>query len=912
MFRKLFPLLLALMASLPLMASDAIKWSSDFPAIPDDYGYAGAFAGVIGKNDSPRTLVIAGGANFPDADPFTSNVGKAWHDTVFTIPLEGNSLKAAGTWTVSGAKLPLPLGYGASATLPHHGSALFIGGSYKVDGEEIFSNKVYEVTIANGNPVFTEVAQLPTGTSYMAAATIDKNVYVFSGQGAEGEIEQALVLDTSSDNRSDWQWKSMPWPEYSEGVPARARAHYTIGTIGNKLFVFGGRAKQLAGDHRVHKDDVNDLYGTDDFRDCYVYSPGATDAAAGTWARVADLPTAISAAPTNAVPAGASHLLVLGGVDLATLVDLQDKDKYPSLNNARHGFDHPGFPRKVLAYHTITNTWAEQSEIPAEMKAPVTAPVVIAGNDFLVPSGEWSPKLRTSNVLAGTITPPIPDFGWINWSVVAIYLLGMVGVGYWFMKREAASSTEAYFRGGQKIPWWVAGLSIFATMLSALTFMGIPARAYQTDITWYIGQLPILLVAPLVAFCYLPFFRRLNITSAYEYLEKRFGLGVRVFASLSFILFHIGRIAIVLYLPALAVSGVTGIPVTTAIIVISVLCIIYTVMGGIEAVVWTDAIQAMVLIGGALLCFILVVFSLDGGMGELFTIAQADDKLFSNLEWGSFDIKDGTAAVSVLFLAFTFNALVPYTSGQDVVQRYVTTSDEQAARKSLWTTMWMSVFGSLIFFGLGAAIYAFYKTHPDLLSPAMAKTDSILPFYIVQQLPVGVSGLIIAAVFAAAQSTISSSLNSSATAYIKDFDSRLFRPGRDDKTYLRAAQFVVTGIGILGTIVAIIMAKSDIESAFKTFNSIIGLTAGSLGGLFALGIFTRKANGTAALIAAFIGAGVVITLFLTEAPVTGLLYAFIGFATCFVLGIILGTIMPAKPQQLKGLSFSTIKDIGKD
>ncbi|MEM7397203.1 MAG: sodium:solute symporter, partial [Verrucomicrobiota bacterium] len=264
-----------------------------------------------------------------------------------------------------------------------------------------------------------------------------------------------------------------------------------------------------------------------------------------------------------------------------------------------------------------------------------------------------------------------------------------------------------------------------------------------------------------------------------------------------------------------------------------------------------------------------------------------------------------TTAAVVLFIAFGFNSLVPYTSGQDVVQRYVTTSDESAARRSIWMTMWMSVFGSLVFFGLGATLYAFYKTNPDLLNPAMEKTDGILPFFIIQQLPVGISGLIIAAIFAASQSTISSSLNSSATAWIKDFDARLFRPGRDDGIYLRAARGFVIVMGILGTTVAILMAQSDMESAFKTFNKLIGLTAGSLGGVFALGIFTRRANGPAALVAALAGAAVVISLYLTGSAVSGLLYAFIGFVVCLGVGVLLGMFMSESPEKLAGLSIPT-------
>jgi len=589
-----------------------------------------------------------------------------------------------------------------------------------------------------------------------------------------------------------------------------------------------------------------------------------------------------------AVPVGASHYLMLGGVPVQFLRD--QVAARPETNG--DGDAHPGFPRSILAYDRVTDTWAESGSIPSSIGgpetvwAPVTTPVVFWKDRIIVPTGEIKPGVRSPQVLVATRAVGKASFGWVNWVVVVVYLLGMVGVGYWFMKREAASSTDAYFRGGQRVPWWVAGLSIFATMLSALTFMGIPARAYETDLTWYIGQLPILIVVPLVVFCYLPFFRKLDLTSAYEYLEKRFNLASRLFASTSFILFHIGRIAIVLYLPALALAAVSDIGVIPAILIIGVLCVIYTVMGGIEAVVWTDAIQALVLMGGAILCFVLVVMRIDGGFGEVYAIAKADAKLFESLRWDNFDVSEGTTTAIILFVAFLFNSLVPYTSSQDVVQRYVTTKDIGAARKSLWTTMWMSVFGSMVFFALGAAIYAFYKTNAGALDPTLPKTDSILPFFIMQQLPVGVSGLIIAAIFAASQSTISSSLNSVATVWIKDCDARLLRPGRSDKEYLGAAKWVVLVIGTAGIAVACVMAVSEMEGAFKMFNSLIGLTAGALGGLFALGVFTKRANGKGAIVGAVTGFTTVVCLYVFKAPVTGLLYAFIGFTVCFVVGYV--------------------------
>jgi solute:Na+ symporter, SSS family len=302
-----------------------------------------------------------------------------------------------------------------------------------------------------------------------------------------------------------------------------------------------------------------------------------------------------------------------------------------------------------------------------------------------------------------------------------------------------------------------------------------------------------------------------------------------------------------------------------------------------------------------LLCFFLAVAQVDGGLGGMLQIAAADAKGFSNLDWRSFDwSSNATGSVFVLLLAFFFNSFVPYTAGQDVVQRYVTTKDIGAARKSLWVTMWMSVFGSMLFFGLGVAIYAFYKTHPGSLDPAMTKTDSILPYFIMHELPLGVSGLLIAAIFAASQSTISSSLNSIAASWSKDFDMRILRPNRADSAYLSAAKWVVVVVGSLGTATALWMAKSDLQSAFAAFNTLIGLTAGSLGGLFALGIFTRRANGAGAFIGAITGFTVVLGLELMKAPVAGLLYAFIGCAVCFVSGWLASWLFPKAP--LTGLS----------
>ena len=877
----------ALLVAAAVQASGPVFRWSQLPSLPDPEGFAGVFAGVAADAAGRETLAVIGGANFPEKRPWEGG-RKVYYRDVYTLRLT----EAGAAWRKFASAWPEPAAYGMSVSLPGRG-VLCIGGK-NIDaaaGRETALKSVRLLRLVTGLEI-KKLPSLPEGRWGGVAALVGDKVVVAAGAGnksanpAEGfrTLQSALMLDTSKPE-NEWKWEPLPWPEAAAGVPARGRMMAVAGVRGNTFYLFGGRdfANPAASASRASERFLD----LDFLSDCYAF-----DMKTRTWRRIADLPHGLSAAPSPAAPVGATHLAMLGGAPVKFL--REQAAARPETNG--QGAAHPGFPAQILLYDTLTDTWAPDGSLPKRVQpdhetnpagsvwAPVTTPAVMWHGKVILPTGEVKPGIRSPQVLEGAAVHKPASLGWFNWAVAAAYLLGMVGIGYGFMKRKAAASTEAYFRGGQHVPWWTAGLSIFATMLSAITFMGIPARAYQTDMTWYIGQLPILIIAPLVAFFYLPFFRKLDLTSAYEYLEKRFNLAARLFASLSFILFHIGRIAIVLYLPALALAAVSDIGVIPSILLIGALCVAYTVMGGIEAVVWTDAIQAVVLMGGAILCFALAATQVDGGIAGAYEIANSNHKLFESLRWDNFDIYDGTTTAIVLFVAFFFNSLVPYTSGQDVVQRYVTTRDLGAARKSLWTTMWLSIFGSMVFFALGVAIYAFYKTHPGQLDPTLPKTDSILPFFVMQQLPVGVSGLVIAAIFAAAQSTISSSLNSVAAAWIKDFDERLLRPGAADAVYLRAAKRAVAVVGALGIGAACAMALSDVESAFKTFNHLIGLTAGALGGLFALGVFTRRANGTGAMVGAPLGVATVLALYFLRSPVSGLLYAFIGFSVCFGVG----------------------------
>lgn len=915
--RLLKSIALVLISAASLLQADTIQWSSDFPNIPDKHGFAGPYAGVTGKGDD-RWLIFGGGANFPEGAPWETDAAgnkpaKIWYDSLYAIPLEAGSLKVKGEWTKLEQKLPEKLGYGSSVTLPSRNSVLFIGGSKQ--GGKTRSSHVYEITRKDNKFEITEVAQLPLGLSGMGTALIGNNVFVFSGSGDKGTVQKAWTMNVSDAENSQWEWQAMPWPESAEGVPARGRMHPTVGVQDKKLFIFGGRT-ELDESVEMNPVDRNRMHNKDFLREAYVYAPKTNAAHDGSWKRIADLPHGISAAPQNAVAAGKSHLLILGGVNVDFLRQ-QLKDR-PDLNG--QGFSHPGFPNTIHSYHTITDTWVTAGEIPVGTEdqrrgnqaganyAPVTVPVVISGSQFLIPSGEVKPGIRSSQVLAGEVKSNKQGFGVINWIVVTVYLLSMVGIGYWFMKKEAASSTDDYFRGGQRIPWWVAGLSIFATVLSSITFMAIPALSYASGWNKWVGQWPIIIIIPLVVFFYLPFFRKLNLTSAYEYLEARFNLAARLIASASFMIFHVGRIAIVLYLPALALASVSDINIYLAITVIGVLCVLYTVMGGIEAVVWTDAIQALVLIGGALLCFLLVVMNVEGGFSAITSALENQDK-FLSVDWSltsAMDFSSDTKSGWLFFFGFLFAALPNYTSGQDVVQRYVTTPSEKAAARSLWMNIFMTLVGSAIFFALGTALYVFYQANPVKLDPTMPQTDGILPFFIMQNLPVGVSGLIVAGVFAAAQSTISSSLNSLATAFVTDFYGRVIAPTSSDKQRLSVARNIVIGVGIIGIAASVWIANQELKSAYDTFNMFVGFVLGPLAAMFALGIFTKRVSGTACLIGAASGSiGIIIVTYLNKTEVIdvwSLLNGLICFVITFTVAYFASFIFPADPKQVVGLN----------
>jgi len=548
---------------------------------------------------------------------------------------------------------------------------------------------------------------------------------------------------------------------------------------------------------------------------------------------------------------GYSHILFFGGVDydifLSAIEGRQDS------MYLRHEPAWYKFRQDVLVYHTITDSWAILSGDSALARAG--AALTPWENGWFYSGGETMPGIR-SNKISRIEIKHETHFGLANWTVLALYLLAMLGMGIYFMRRE--NGADDFFKGGGRIPWWAAGISIYATMLSAITYMAIPAKAYATDWTYY----PMLWMIPLVGFpviwYYLPYFRRLKAASAYAILEERFNLATRMMASTLFCIFMVARMALVMYLPSLALTAVTGIDIYLCIILMGVVTIIYCTMGGVEAVIWGDVIQGCILVGGAIFAALYLWAGTEGGFAGAWQLAVDNDKL--RLFVWSWDYRYVTFWVAIIGGGIA-NNLISYTSDQTVIQRYMTTKDEKSAGRSILVNGFMSVFISVAFYFIGTGLYTFYKTHPTSLDITMQQGDAIFPFFMMSQMPAGVAGLLIAAIFAATMSTISSNINSVSTAFSVDFIQR-FRPNIKDSTLLRVARWTCIVSGLMGLGIALLMATWDIASLLDYFNTILGLLTSGLGGLFVMAVFFPRIKGGAALTGFIVGELVVFLMYL--------------------------------------------------
>lgn len=876
--KKLF-ISIALLIAVPLMGSPKAEYSRteirQYAQLPSfsqvaDVGVAGAFAGTIGDR-----LYVMCGTCFPEYTP--SDYGKKFYsDEILEYEM------SAERWNRLEATFPNARSYGVSLNVPE--GILCVGGN---DGSQVYA----DVTLVSKNETgldFREYPSLPQPLTNMGGALIGRKVYIVGGQSALTEYEALCSVYCLDLEKVSEGWKRVA------DIPGSPRILPAVAAQNDgdevSLYVFSGRYVSSEAPLRV-------------LTDGYKYSPSRDE-----WKRLDNdrLQFPFMAASTSAV--GMSHIALFGGADRSYIEqsDSLEKALARSIAASRHVDEHqvaeqrrriteyvnsqPPFNSRVYGFDCITNTLIELAEYDKVL--PVTTVAVPYNDRVYICCGEVAPGCRSDEVLEVSFLPYKQAFGWINYLVIIAYFAVLIWIGYYCSRRQ--KSSDNYFKGGGNIPWWAVGLSIFGTALSAITFMAIPAKAYATDWSYMLMNSGIVLVAPIIVWLFIPFYRRLNITTAYQYLEERFNLATRLLCSISFILFQIGRMGVVILLPSIAINVLTGADLLMCILLIGVISLIYTMIGGIEAVIWTDVFQVVVLLGGALFTIGYILLQTDGGFHEVIRCSMEESKLFM----GSAQIDWQQSTIWTVVAASVFANLTTYGTDQTMVQRYLTTKDVKQAQRSVWMNAGMTIPATLIFFFVGTCLYVFYKNRPETLDVISSGGDAIFPWFIVTQLPVGLSGLLIAGILAAAMSTLSGSMNSAATAYCVDFHYRFQLTPEVSK--LKVAKISTLIVGSLGIAFAVIMSRMSVISLWDEFQKILGLVLGTLGGLFLLGILSRRASGTAAVIA--IACSVLLQMLVSRFQVVHLLlYAVTGFIACFVLGYLFSFIFPNR-KNISGMT----------
>lgn len=440
--------------------------------------------------------------------------------------------------------------------------------------------------------------------------------------------------------------------------------------------------------------------------------------------------------------------------------------------------------------------------------------------------------------------------------VFFVYIAGITIFGGSFYRKNKTSS--AFTLGNSNIPGWVVGMSIFATFVSSISFLALPGNAYLTNWNAFVFSLSIPVASVMSVLFFVPLYRKINSPSAYTFLEQRFGPWARIYVSVCYLLTQLMRVGTILYLLAIAINAVFGWPIVPIIIVTGIVVLLYSLLGGLQAVVWTDAIQGIILIAGALVCALYILFDMPEGPGQLFSIAAEHHKF----SLGSFGSSLTESTFWVVLVYGIFINLQNYGIDQNYVQRYIAArSDKEAKRSALFGGL-LYIPVSLLFVFIGSGLFAYYNSGaaelPGIYHNAQM-SDRIFPYFIVNQLPAGISGLLIASVFAAGMSTISTSFNSSATVFLTDYYRRYFKSEASDRDAMKVLYISSLIISIIGIGIGILMI--NVKSALDAWWKLASIFSGGMLGLFLLAAFSR-AKGAIPAISGVI-AGIVIILWIS-------------------------------------------------
>jgi len=427
-----------------------------------------------------------------------------------------------------------------------------------------------------------------------------------------------------------------------------------------------------------------------------------------------------------------------------------------------------------------------------------------------------------------------PTLHWFDAFIIIAYLAVMLGMGLYFARRQ--TDTNRYFIAGKSLPSWAIGLSILATLISSVTFIAYPGQGFASNWILLVQGLMVPIVLIFLVWFIVPLFRETIGLSAYEYFEKRFGFFARVYASLAFAMAHFSKMGTVFFLLALVLSKMVGVDITLLIIVLGIAVVMYTLIGGIEAVVWSDVVQGILLLGGGLVCIFVLLFTLPVGGAEL--VATAWDA--GKIDFGPYDWDFTRLTFVVMVLNGIFYGIQKYGTDQTIVQRYLAArSDREAIRASLFGVLLCVPVWALFMF-IGSLLYGYYSSSVAEL-PADIRADAVFPLFIMTELPVGITGLIFAGLTAAAFSSLDSDLNSLAAVTVEDYYKRL-RKGVSDHQALRFSRYMVVVFGAAAIAIAMYYVHADSETVLAVIFTFYAIFSGGIAGLFLLGVLTRRAN----------------------------------------------------------------------
>jgi len=515
----------------------------------------------------------------------------------------------------------------------------------------------------------------------------------------------------------------------------------------------------------------------------------------------------------------------------------------------------------------------------------------------------------------------------IDYCLCVAYLLGIVGLGALFYKRQ--KTTKDFFLAGRSMTWLPVGLSLMATLTSGIGFIGAPAGAVKYGIITLWGLLALPLSFPVVVWVFMPFYHRLKVYTAYEYLERRFDVRVRCLTSGIFILWRVTWMATAIYVPSMVLNIVTDgrLPLIPSVIGLGVLATVYTALGGVKAVIWTDVVQFVIMFGGMIVAAAVIVLKVPGGLPEIWTTLEAAGKthMSATIEgWATATplgrmnllLFTDVTAVAVIVSA-TVGKLGNYCVDQVMVQRYLTARSLKTSQGAFVCNCFSYAVYVLSMTVVGAALFAYAGHHHF---PETLRNDQVFPYFIANAMPIGIAGLMVAAIYAASMSSLDSGVNSCITAITNDFYNRLWKKRHsledasitqaEQRRHLLLARVATLVLGILVTFLACFVG--EMGDVFKISAKLINGFIGPLFGIFMLAMFTRRAHAMPVLIAGILGTAIAgLTIFAEKLGLENFDIGFmwpstLGLVVTFVLGYALSIAIPAPATEGEVWTFRTV------